>query len=309
MLVIKCAVNCICFKALKVLYICVCVCTFICSLSCLCVCVCARCRCVDTAPCQRRFEASSVTVRAEANWVVGRLCLSALLDPVIHQEQSRARGTDHHLLQQVKNIEVTGKDLQPHAHAHVHLKKKKYPNCWRCGGKVCTCVGFGGVFEALQSLIGGLSTFWKWFTISSRILIFFQSSLQTWAFSGKIAQPWATHGKLFDMFQKKDILIFLDFTFIWCDERFCVSQERFKDEYRWCPIWWPNSKKITVHMTWYNIASCSHYLVISVIDKNFSKNCRVGEWGGLGVGAAGAVSSCAEWPKFMATWNKQSQNR
>lgn len=83
------------------------------------------CRCVDTAPCQRRFEASSVTVRAEANRVVGRLCLSALLDPVIQQAQSTAQGTDHHLLQQVKNIEVTGKDLQPHTHA---LTQKK--NCW-----------------------------------------------------------------------------------------------------------------------------------------------------------------------------------
>lgn len=54
----------------------------------LCVRVCGAGRRVDTAPCQRRFEASSVTVRAEANWVVGRLCLSALFDPVIQQAQS-----------------------------------------------------------------------------------------------------------------------------------------------------------------------------------------------------------------------------
>lgn len=53
-----------------------------------CVRVCGAGRRVDTAPCQRRFEASSVTVRAEANWVVGRLCLSALFDPVIQQAQS-----------------------------------------------------------------------------------------------------------------------------------------------------------------------------------------------------------------------------
>lgn len=51
---------------------------------------------------------------------VGRLCLSALFDPVIHQAQSREQGTDHHLLQQVKNIEVTGKDLQLHKHTHAH---------------------------------------------------------------------------------------------------------------------------------------------------------------------------------------------
>ena len=43
---------------------------------------------------------------------VGRPCLSALLDPVIQHAQSREQGSDHHLLQQVKNIEVTGKDLQ-----------------------------------------------------------------------------------------------------------------------------------------------------------------------------------------------------
>lgn len=99
-------------------------CVYLCTLSSL-VCVCL-CVCVDTAPCQRRFEASSVTVRAEASWVVGRLCLSALLDPVIHQAQSAALGTDHHLLQQVKNIEVTGKDLQPHTTCtHLHLKEEK----------------------------------------------------------------------------------------------------------------------------------------------------------------------------------------
>lgn len=99
-------------------------CAFVCSLQaflCARVHVCEWSRCVDTAPCQRRFEASSVTVRAEANWVVGRLCLSALFDPVIHQAQSREQGTDHHLLQQVKNIGVTGKDLQLHEHVNTHL--------------------------------------------------------------------------------------------------------------------------------------------------------------------------------------------
>lgn len=49
---------------------------------------------------------------------VGRPCLSALFDPVIQQAQSREQGTDHHLLQQVKNIEVTGKDPQLHEHTH-----------------------------------------------------------------------------------------------------------------------------------------------------------------------------------------------
>lgn len=64
---------------------------------------------------------------------MGRLCLSALLDPVIHRAQSRAQGTDHHLLQQVKNIEVTGKDLQAHAQTLEDEKKpnkKSHPNCW-----------------------------------------------------------------------------------------------------------------------------------------------------------------------------------
>lgn len=55
-------------------------------------CVYVCCRCVDTAPCQRRFEASSVTVKAEANWVVGCLCLSALLDPVIHRLRAEHGG-------------------------------------------------------------------------------------------------------------------------------------------------------------------------------------------------------------------------
>lgn len=55
---------------------------------------------------------------------VGRLCLSALFDPVIHQAQSREQGTDHHLLQQVKNIEVTGKDLQLHTHMHTHKQNR-----------------------------------------------------------------------------------------------------------------------------------------------------------------------------------------
>lgn len=82
------------------------------------------CVCVDTAPCQRRFEAGSVTVRVEAKPVVGRQCLSALLDPVIHQTQSRTLGTDHHLLLQVKTIEVTGKDLHPHNNL-----KSEDPNC------------------------------------------------------------------------------------------------------------------------------------------------------------------------------------
>lgn len=103
----------------SVIYVCICVPTpGVCVRACVHVCECSRC--VDTVPCQRRFEASSVTVRAEANWVVGRLCLSALFDPVIHQAQSREQGTDHHLLQQVKNIGVTGKDL--HEHAHTRLK-------------------------------------------------------------------------------------------------------------------------------------------------------------------------------------------
>lgn len=91
---------------------CVCVSVHLCSHSRpVCVCVCVYCRYVDTTPCQRRFEASSVTVRAEANRVVESLCLSALLDPVIHQAPEQSRGTDHQLLQQVKNIEVTEKDL------------------------------------------------------------------------------------------------------------------------------------------------------------------------------------------------------
>lgn len=106
---------------------------------CVCVTVFAR---LDTAPCQRRFEASSVTVRAKANQVVERLCVSALLDPVIHQAQSRAQGTDHHLLKQVKNIKVTGKDLKPHTDV-----KRKQLNCWplsvpaKASGAGSACVG------------------------------------------------------------------------------------------------------------------------------------------------------------------------
>lgn len=61
---------------------------------------------------------------------VGRLCLSALLDPVIHQAQSREQGSDQHLLQQVKNIEVTGKDLQPHEHTHKQNRLKYMCVCW-----------------------------------------------------------------------------------------------------------------------------------------------------------------------------------
>lgn len=97
----------------------------------MCECVCVYSGCVDTAHCQRRFEASSVTVRAEASWAVGRLCLSALFDPVIHQAQSREQGTDQHLLQQVKNIEMTGKDLQLHERAHTFTYTRM------C---VCVCV-------------------------------------------------------------------------------------------------------------------------------------------------------------------------
>ena len=102
-------------------------------------------------------------------WVVGRLCLSALLDPVIHQAQSRAQGTDHHLLQQVKNIEVTGKDLQPHththtpAHAHTWRKKKKTSKLLATLSRanpsavenMCMCMRFGEC-ELPPGLIRGL---------------------------------------------------------------------------------------------------------------------------------------------------------
>lgn len=68
--------------------------------------------------------------------------------------QAEHRGTDHHLLQQVKNIEVTGKDLQPYKHMHTHTFEDITPkllatlSCsqsFRCRRKVCARRGLVNV--------------------------------------------------------------------------------------------------------------------------------------------------------------------